>query len=159
VDEAKVAQLKAGKPTIFEPHLEELMQLCRDRLTFTTSYEEAVPKAEIIFIAVGTPTGVNGAPDLKYVQAAARGVGENLGDGCAVVVNKSTVPIGSANWVESLVRDAFAARGGTNNDRRFAVASNPEFLREGAALFDTLYADRTVIGADDIRAVHALTDL
>jgi UDPglucose 6-dehydrogenase len=74
-------------------------------------------------------------------------------------VNKSTVPIGSANWVGAIVRDAFEARRGPSAERRFAVASNPEFLREGSALFDTLYADRTVVGADDPRAVHALTDL
>jgi UDPglucose 6-dehydrogenase len=159
VDEAKVAALKVGKLPIFEPHLEELAREAQERLTFTTSYADAVPKADVVFIAVGTPTGVEGAPDLKYLQAAARGIGENLGDKFTVVVNKSTVPIGSANWVESLVRDAFEKRSSPVKDGRFAVASNPEFLREGSALFDTLYPDRTVVGADDIRAVHTLTDL
>jgi UDPglucose 6-dehydrogenase len=159
VDAAKIAQLKTGKLPIFEPNLEELARSVTSHLTFTTDYAEAVPKADVVFIAVGTPTGTDGAPDLRYLQAAARAVGENLGDKFTVIVNKSTVPIGSANWVETLVRDAFEAKGGATAARRFAVASNPEFLREGSALFDTFYADRTVIGADDIRAIHTLTDL
>jgi UDPglucose 6-dehydrogenase len=159
VDQAKVADLNAGRLPIFEPNLEELMRECGGRLSFTTEYAEAVPQADVVFIAVGTPTGVEGAPDLKYLQAAARSVGESLGEKLTVVVNKSTVPIGSANWVEALVRDAYESKHGTAAERRFAVASNPEFLREGSALFDTLYPDRTVVGADDMRAVHALADL
>lgn len=159
VDEAKIAQLRAGKLPIYEPYLDELIKLSGDRLVFTTNYADAVPEADVVFIAVGTPSGRDGSPDLTYLEAAARTVGELLGDKFTVIVNKSTVPIGSANWVESIVRDAFIARHGTNAERKFAVASNPEFLREGSALFDTLYADRTVVGADDRRAVHALADL
>jgi UDPglucose 6-dehydrogenase len=157
VEESKIVALRAGRIPIFEPHLEELMAGCQGRLTFTTEYEKAVPNADVIFIAVGTPTGEGGAPDLRYLQAAARSVGENLGDHLTVVVNKSTVPIGSANWVEALVREAFRAKGASRGS--FAVASNPEFLREGSALHDSLYPDRTVIGADDPRAVEVLTEL
>jgi len=159
VDEAKVKKLQSGALPIYEPHLDELLPLCAGRLVFTTSYAEAVPQADVVFIAVGTPPGKDGAPDLKYLEAAARSVGENLGERFTVIVNKSTVPIGSANWVESIVRDAFIARRGSGAKQEFAVASNPEFLREGSALFDTLYADRTVVGADDKRAVHVLSDL
>jgi UDPglucose 6-dehydrogenase len=159
VDESKIAALSAGKIPIFEPHLEQLLASCRTRLKFTTDYAAAVPNSDVIFIAVGTPTGEGGAPDLRYLQAAARSVGENLGDRFTVVVNKSTVPIGSANWVESIVREAFQRRPADARAGSFAVASNPEFLREGSALHDTLYADRTVIGADDTRAVEVLTAL
>jgi UDPglucose 6-dehydrogenase len=159
VDEAKIKKLKGGELPIYEPHLDELIAQCGNRLVFTTSVAEAVPQADVVFIAVGTPPGKDGAPDLKYLEAAARSVGENLGDKFTVIVNKSTVPIGSANWVESIVRDAFVARRGSSAKQEFAVASNPEFLREGSALFDTLYADRTVVGADNKRAGHVLSDL
>jgi UDPglucose 6-dehydrogenase len=156
VDEAKVNKLKRGELPIYEPHLDELIALAGGRLLFTTSYAEAVPQADVVFIAVGTPPGKEGAPDLKYLESAARSVGEHLGDTFTVIVNKSTVPIGSANWVESIVRDSFVARRGAGTKQEFAVASNPEFLREGSALFDTLYADRTVVGADD-RAFGSLS--
>src|SRR5450432_3845950 len=159
VDEAKIAALSAGKIPIFEPHLEQLLASCKSRLLFTTDYATAIPRSDVVFIAVGTPTGEGGAPDLRYLQAAARSVGENLSDKFTVIVNKSTVPIGSANWVESLVRDAFHKRPQGASAGTFAVASNPEFLREGSALHDTLFADRTVIGADDARAVEVLTEL
>ena len=159
VDEAKIKKLRQGELPIYEPHLKELIELAGPRLHFTTSYAEAVPQADVVFIAVGTPPGKDGAPDLKYLESAARSVGEHLGDKFTVIVNKSTVPIGSANWVESIVRDAFLAHKGASTRQQFAVASNPEFLREGSALFDTLYADRTVVGADDKRAVHLLSDL
>jgi UDPglucose 6-dehydrogenase len=159
VEAAKIASLSAGKIPIFEPHLDELLVAARSRLTFTTSYAEAIPNADVVFIAVGTPTGEGGAPDLRYLESAARAVGEHLGDGFTVIVNKSTVPIGSANWVDALVRDAYEAKSKVSSDGRFAVASNPEFLREGSALNDTLYPDRTVIGADDKKALDVLTGL
>jgi UDPglucose 6-dehydrogenase len=120
-------------------------------------YSEAIPDAQVVFIAVGTPPGVGGAPDLRYLQAAAEGVGERLGHHFTVIVNKSTVPIGSGNWVGALVRDA-AERRGRGKDC-FAVASNPEFLREGSALLDSLYPDRVVIGADDPRTAEVLYTL
>jgi UDPglucose 6-dehydrogenase len=129
----------------------------RPNLKFTMDYSEAIPKAQVVFIAVGTPPGVGGAPDLRYLQAAAEGVGERLGCHFTVIVNKSTVPIGSGNWVGALVRDA-AERQGRGKDC-FAVASNPEFLREGSALLDSLYPDRVVIGADDPRTAEVLYTL
>ena len=159
VDEQKIARLRQGELPIFEPHLAELMELSKDRLTFTTRYEEAVPQADVVFIAVGTPSRPDGSPDLTYVRQAAEEVGRNLGEGFTVVVNKSTVPVGSGNWVESLVRDAFEARNGRAPLGQYAVASNPEFLKEGTALADTLYPDRIVVGAEDPRAVEALYQL
>ena len=109
-DERKVKALQAGKIPFYEPHLPELVAGARHNLSFTTEYAQPIPSSQVIFIAVGTPPGQNGAPDLKYLEAAARGIGEYLSGDFVVVVNKSTVPIGSGNWVESIVRDAYEKR-------------------------------------------------
>jgi UDPglucose 6-dehydrogenase len=156
-DANKIGALQRGEVPFHEPHLEDLLVQARPNLKFTMDYSEAIPDAQVVFIAVGTPTGVGGAPDLRYLQAAAEGVGERLGHHFTVIVNKSTVPIGSGNWVGALVRDA-AERRGRGKDC-FAVASNPEFLREGSALLDSLYPDRVVIGADDPRTAEVLYTL
>ena len=159
VDQEKIEALRRGKAPIYEPHLEELMALAGHNLYYTASFEEAVPSADIVFIAVGTPSTAAGSPDLRYVQTAAAAVGRNLGNGFTVVINKSTVPIGSGNWVESLVADAYEAAHGAKPNQRFAVASNPEFLREGSGLADTLYPDRIVVGSDNPRALELLNAL
>lgn len=153
-DPSKIAMLESGKCPIYEPHLEELLAEARPRLTFTTSYEQAVPGAQVVFVAVGTPPGEGGNPDLKYVRSAAEGIAKHHAGGFTVVVNKSTVPLGSGNWVDSILRDA-----STRQDSRFAVASNPEFLREGTALHDSLYPDRVVVGGDDPQALETLYTL
>jgi UDPglucose 6-dehydrogenase len=158
-DENKVKTLNAGKVPFYEPHMEALVDDARENLCFTTRYEDAVPKANVIFIAVGTPPGANGTPDLRYLEAAARGIGENLSGQFTVVVNKSTVPIGSGNWVGSLVRDAYEKKNGKKPNGAFAVASNPEFLREGSAIFDSLYPDRIVVGSDNQRTAEVLYSL
>jgi len=145
---SKIEALRAGRIPIFEPGLEELMREASGNLTFTTDYAEAVPGAEVIFIAVGTPQQPDGTPDLRYLRAAAESVGEHLGETFAVVVNKSTVPIGSGNWVEALIRTSYEKNHEERAEGKFAVASNPEFLREGTALRDSLYADRIVVGSD-----------
>jgi UDPglucose 6-dehydrogenase len=155
--ESKIDSLRRGEVPFHEPHLNELIEEARANLAFTTSYAEAVPEAEVVFIAVGTPPGDGGAPDLQYLRAAAHAVGEHLGPHFTVIVNKSTVPIGSGNWVESLVNDTASARGMTREC--FAVASNPEFLREGSALFDSLYPDRVVIGTDRPQTAQVLYTL
>ena len=153
----KIGALQRGEVPFHEPHLEDLLVQARPNLKFTMDYAEAIPDAQVVFIAVGTPPGVAGAPDLRYLQAAAEGVGERLGPHFTVIVNKSTVPIGSGNWVGALVRDA-AERRGRGKDC-FAVASNPEFLREGSALLDSLYPDRVVIGADEPQTAEVLYTL
>ena len=153
----KIGALQRGEVPFHEPYLEELLVQARPNLKFTLDYSEAIPEAQVVFIAVGTPPGVGGAPDLRYLQAAAEGVGERLGAHFTVIVNKSTVPIGSGNWVGALVRDAAERRG--HGKDCFAVASNPEFLREGSALLDSLYPDRVVIGADDPRTAEVLYTL
>jgi len=157
-DESKIEALKAGKIPIYEPNLEELLEGAASNLSFTSSYAEAIPQAEVVFIAVGTPPTPSGAPNLEYLSQAARSVGQHASTGFKVVVNKSTVPIGSGNWVGSLLREACEHRVGSDCPE-FGVASNPEFLREGSALHDSLYPDRIVIGADEPRALEVLYSL
>lgn len=132
-DERKIAELQRGRVPFHEPHMAELIALAGPSLAFTTNPADSIARAQVVFIAVGTPPGSGGSPDLTHVQGAARDVGENLGEHFTVVVNKSTVPIGSGNWVWTLLREAVDARHGAKNGRCFAVASNPEFLREGTA--------------------------
>ncbi len=157
-DPQKIDSLERGVMPFFEPHLGVIVADAQANLRFTTDYALAIPGAQVIFIAVGTPPGTGGSPDLRYLESAARGVGEHLGPRFTVIVNKSTVPIGSGNWVDSLVRDAFQKRGGVAG-ASFAVASNPEFLREGSALHDSLYPDRVVVGADEPQTAEVLYTL
>jgi UDPglucose 6-dehydrogenase len=157
-DDHKIAALHNGGVPFYEPHLDDLIALARHNLSFTRDYALAVPGAQVVFIAVGTPPGPGGAPDLTCLQAAARGAGEHLSRHFTVIVNKSTVPIGSGNWVGSLLRDAVAVRPDPNGSC-FAVASNPEFLREGSAIADTLYPDRIVVGADEPQTAEVLYTL
>ena len=157
-DANKIASLSRGEIPFYEPHLEDLLADAKRNLSFTMDYAEAIPEAQVIFIAVGTPTGVGGAPDLKYLQSAAHSVGEHLGPHFTVIVNKSTVPIGSGNWVGSLVRET-VQRNTSAGPKCFAVASNPEFLREGSAIHDSLYPDRVVIGADEPKTAEVLYTL
>lgn len=157
-DQSKVDALAAGQVPIYEPYLEELLEEARPNLTFTTCYREAIPGADVVFIAVGTPPTPSGAPNLEFLSQAAKSIGQHLDSEFTVVVNKSTVPIGSGNWVGSLLRDACEQRQ-DSSCTTFAVASNPEFLREGSALHDSLYPDRIVIGADEPRALEVLYTL
>lgn len=154
IDESKIEQLQRGEPTIYEPGLEELIALANGHMQFSTDPSE-MADAEVIFIAVGTPPMSDGNPDLTAVQEAARAVGEHMDRDFTVVVNKSTVPIGSGKWVEALIRDAL----GENAGKPFSVCSNPEFLREGSAIGDILYPDRVVVGSDDKRASEVLYTL
>jgi UDPglucose 6-dehydrogenase len=143
-DDAKIERLKSGKMPIFEPGLDDLVQrnASAGRLSFTTDLPGGIEGAQAIFIAVGTPSRRGeGHADLSYVYAVAREVGQNLTNP-AVVVTKSTVPVGTGDEVERLLGEAAPGH-------RYAVASNPEFLREGAAIIDFKRPDRIVIGADD----------
>jgi UDPglucose 6-dehydrogenase len=158
VDPDKIQTLNDGHCPIYEPHLAELMALARPKLKFTTDIQQALAQAEVVFIAVGTPSQADGSPNLQYLKAAAQSIGANIEADFVVIVNKSTVPIGSGNWVESLVRDAYRAQN-RKQKSKFVVASNPEFLREGSALADTLYGDRIVVGADDPQGVQVLREL
>jgi UDPglucose 6-dehydrogenase len=158
IDPEKIKKLNAGECPIYEPHLAELMALAKKNLKFTTNAQEALAQAEVVFIAVGTPSLADGSPNLQYLKSAAQTIGAHIQSPFVVIVNKSTVPIGSGNWVESLVRDAYRAQNPTQKSK-FVVASNPEFLREGSALSDTLYGDRIVVGADEPQAIQVLREL
>src|SRR6185437_16068841 len=162
-DEAKVAKLRRGESPIYEPFLEELMALAprKGGLDFDTSVDRAARESDIIFIAVGTPPLPSGEANLSYLEAAARSIGRAMDSSkVRVVVNKSTVPVGSGNLVETLVREGIEeVRPGEKRNIRFGVASNPEFLREGTAVSDSLYPDRIVVGASDDATVLLMREL
>ena len=151
VDPEKIRILKEGGIPIYEPGLLEIVQrnAAGGRLEFTTDIEAAVAHGTIQFIAVGTPPDEDGSADLKYVLAAARNIGRTMTD-FKVIVDKSTVPVGTGDKVKAAVQDELNKRGLKLD---FAVASNPEFLKEGAAVADFMRPDRVVVGADDERAI------
>ena len=153
-DSAKIEQLREGKIPIFEPGLDELVKknVEQGKLIFSTSLEEFVPKADLVFIAVGTPTRRgDGMADLGYVFESAKQIAASL-QGYTVIVDKSTVPVGTARKVREIVQLE-------NPDADFDVASNPEFLREGAAISDFMRPDRVVIGVESEKAKNKLTEL
>jgi nucleotide sugar dehydrogenase len=145
VDANRVDQLAAGQVPLFEPGLAELLTeaTTTGRLTFSVDMSD-IAGAQVVFLCVGTPPGVGGAPDLSQVESAAHGIASNMTDG-TVVVNKSTVPVGSGNWVRTVIEEALPRTGGP----KFSVVSNPEFLREGCAIEDFLYPDRIVLGGEN----------
>lgn len=152
VNPAKVEALRNGRIPIFEPGLEEMVlrNVHAGRLSFTTSTAEAVAASSVIFIAVGTPQDEDGSADLSYVLAAAREIGRSM-NGPKIVVDKSTVPVGTAEKVEAAIR--------AETSHPVSVVSNPEFLKEGNAIDDFLKPDRVVIGTDDENARKVMTDL
>jgi UDPglucose 6-dehydrogenase len=157
IDQKKIDNLRGGILPIYEPGLEEMVSrnVKAGRLQFSTSLAEGIKGADVAFIAVGTPPGEDGSADLKYVLAVARGIGENIDDYC-VIVTKSTVPVGTAAKVRAELEGALAKRG-ANID--FDVASNPEFLKEGAAIDDFLKPDRIVVGISSERAEEMMRRL
>jgi len=157
VDADKIEKLKAGKSPIYEPGLEELIQhnAKAGRLSFTTDVDEAVKHGLFQFIAVGTPPDEDGSADLRYVLAVAQSIGENMQD-YRIVVDKSTVPVGTADKVRQRVAEVLQKRGA---DIEFDIVSNPEFLKEGAAVDDFLRPDRIIIGTDNPRTTELLKAL
>ncbi len=152
----KIERLKQGVLPIYEPGLEELVErnVHAGRLHFTTSYSEGLDNAEFIFIAVNTPTGTSqGSADMRFVESAARGIAREL-DHYAIIINKSTVPVGSGDVVSRIIRANLA-----RPEVPFAVVSNPEFLREGAAIEDFKHPDRVVVGVDDERARSVMREI
>lgn len=154
VDAKRVENLKKGIMPIYEPGLEELVKrnVKGGRLTFTTSYEDALKGTEFAFIAVGTPSGVDGAADLQYVEVAARSLARAM-TAPLVIINKSTVPIGTGDWVADIVKNA------QPKPIDFAVVSCPEFLREGSAIADFMSPHRNVIGSLDREAANKVAQL
>src|SRR5216684_474586 len=154
VDAEKIAQLSLGKSTIYEPGLDQLVKknLQAGRLRFTTDSQSAIEQSLVIFLAVGTPPAADGSADLSYVEDAARKIAEHM-DSYKVVATKSTVPVGTGKRLASLIR--------RHQPRpvEFSVVSNPEFLREGAAISDFMRPDRVVIGSSDQEAIAIMRDL
>lgn len=157
VDPKKIATLKAGGIPIYEPGLQDMVKrnVEAGRLSFTTDIEESVAFGQIQFIAVGTPPDEDGSADLQYVVTAARNIGRYMTD-TKLVVDKSTVPVGTADKVKAALQEELAKRGVTIE---FSVASNPEFLKEGAAVDDFMKPDRIVIGTDSEQATALLRQL
>lgn len=169
-NEEKVKLMKSGRSPIYEPGLSEIMQESSEagRLEFTTDLQYGVSHGEILFIAVGTPPLPTGESDTRYVEAVARGIGAHLDKGYKVIVNKSTVPIGSGDWVRMIVLDGVTERHqheGSKDETakqmgvEFDVVSNPEFLREGSAVYDTFNPDRIVLGSNNQRALNMMEEL
>jgi UDPglucose 6-dehydrogenase len=163
-NEEKVKLMQRGQSPIYEPGLAEILQdaIQKQTIEFTTDLGAGVAHGEILFIAVGTPALPSGESDTRYVEAVARGIGHHLHSGYRVIVNKSTVPIGSGDWVRMLVLDGMAEQpkaDGTTNGAQFDVVSNPEFLREGSAVYDTFNPDRIVLGSNSPKALEMMQEL
>ncbi|TVQ06558.1 MAG: UDP-glucose/GDP-mannose dehydrogenase family protein [Leptolyngbya sp. DLM2.Bin27] len=174
VNEEKVKLMQSGQSPIFEPGLSELMKssMAAGHLEFSTDLKAGVEHGDILFIAVGTPALPTGESDTRYVEAVAKGIGSHLNGGYKVIVNKSTVPIGSGDWVRMIVMDGVTERqkepvlaGGIPETTHpevvadFDVVSNPEFLREGSAVYDTFNPDRIVLGSNSPRAISMMKEL
>jgi UDPglucose 6-dehydrogenase len=154
-NKTKADNLKKGIMPIYEPGLEEVVRRnhASGRLDFTTSYDEALQGVDFVFIAVGTPSGAEGEADLIHVNQAAEGIAERL-NRPLIIVNKSTVPIGTGDWVADIVRENMP-----NKNIESSVVSNPEFLREGSAVYDFMNPDRIVLGSTNPAAAHRIAEL
>ena len=154
VDETKIEKLNKGIIPIYEPGLDTVVEknTKAGRLKFTTDIKAAVEPAQVVFLAVGTPPKEDGSPDMSYYQQAAKDVAEAM-NGYKVLVTKSTVPVGTGKWLRQFVSE------NVSQDLEFGVASNPEFLREGAAIEDFMRPDRVVIGSNEERAIEVMKEL
>lgn len=157
IDHARIDNLKLGIIPIYEPGLKEMIlrNQTEGRLSFTVDMEEAVKASLVCFIAVGTPPGEDGSADLKYVLGVARDIGRVM-NGFKIIVDKSTVPVGTGDKVRAAVQEELATRG---IDLEFDIVSNPEFLKEGAAIDDFMKPDRVVIGCDNVRTAEIMKEL
>ena len=157
IDDEKINKLKRGKIPIYEPGLADLVieNQKKNNLTFTTNINDVLVVSEVLFIAVGTPMGDDGSADLKYVLQVAQSIGENMTKHL-VVVDKSTVPVGTADKVKATIQNALNTR---NSNLTFNVVSNPEFLKEGAAINDFMHPDRVVVGTDNNKAMKLMRNL
>jgi UDPglucose 6-dehydrogenase len=154
IDKEKIDGLNKGIMPIYEPGLKELVDrnVQANRISFTNSYAEGLKDAEFVFIAVGTPSGVDGEADLQYVAAAARSIADHISEGL-IIINKSTVPVGTGDWVSDIVREQNPKAG------KFSVVSCPEFLREGSAIGDFTEPHRIVVGSLDSEAAEKVAQL
>ena len=154
IDERRIEQLNQGQAPIYEPRLDELIQrnLEAGRLRFTTRYDESIPDSQFVFICVGTPSCFDGHADMRAVHSAAASIGRHL-SGYTIIINKSTMPIGSGDFVSSIINQSKSA------SVSFDVVSNPEFLREGSAIQDVFNPSRVVLGAENRHAAEEVADL
>jgi len=160
LNQEKVDRLNSGRVTIYEPHLDDIFAEVHKKMRFVSSYAEAdIPNQDVIFIAVNTPSLPDGNADLSFVRLAADSIAEHLGEKFVVVVNKSTVPIGSGNWVEAIIREHYYEVHNTKPNGLFNVVSSPEFLAQGSALQGSFYPDRIIIGSEHEPSVERLKEL
>ena len=154
VDTSKIEKLNNGIIPIYEPGLDAIVKknVEAGRLHFTTDIKSAVERAQVVFLAVGTPPQADGTPDMSYYRQAAKDVAESMND-YKVLVTKSTVPVGTGKWLRDFIQENIKI------ETEFGVASNPEFLREGAAITDFMRPDRVVIGSNEDRAIEVMKEL
>ena len=157
IDKTKIANLKKGKVPIYEPGLEQMVQENQENgsLSFTTDLQPTLQKSAIVFIAVGTPMGDDGSADLQYVLSVAKSIGKHI-EKYTVIVDKSTVPVGTADKVKAVIQSELTTR---KKSIKFDVVSNPEFLKEGAAIDDFMSPDRVVVGSDNEKALKIMHEL
>ena len=156
----KIALLQQGIAPIHEPHLDDVFAGVHQRMCFTTDYAQAnIPNTDVVIIAVGTPSLPDGKADLTYVHQAAKSVAEHLGDTFTLIVNKSTVPIGAGNWVESIIHDYYKSFHRTDFNGNFNVISSPEFLSQGSALRDSFFPNRIIIGSEHAPSIERFRKL
>jgi UDPglucose 6-dehydrogenase len=152
IDKEKIERLKKGEVPIYEPGLEKILEeaLRRENIEFTTDYEYAVKNSDYIFIAVGTPSKNDGSADLSYVESAYRSIASYISNNdFKIIVNKSTVPVGTGRWAKKFIKNLLKEKGVKDPEERFEIVSNPEFLREGKAVEDFMNPDRVIVGADN----------
>ncbi len=154
IDKNRISQLNNGVMPIYEPGLQQIVQqnVAAGRLDFTTEYPKALEETEFAFIAVGTPSNENGEADMQYVRNAADSIAKNL-DHSIIIVNKSTVPVGTGDWVAEIISEQ------NHNTPEFRIVSNPEFLREGSAVNDFMKPDRVILGSTDLEAARKVAEL
>jgi len=159
-DKQKVDMLSEGKIPIYEPGLEKMVKnnLDKKRLFFTNDTKSAIQSQQIIFICVGTPPLIDGSADLTFVENVAKDIGKNI-NSYKIVVNKSTVPIGSGDWVSMIINDNINSNNSYVKKVSFDVVSNPEFLKEGSAIQDTFFPDRIVLGSSSSKAIETMKEL
>lgn len=158
IDKRKIASLRKGVLPIYEPGLQELLALVQKKITFVDDLALAVRDSEVIFMTVGTPSLSDGRADLGFLRSAAEMIGKHLREKFTVIVTKSTVPIGTNGLVEDIIRESLPTSH-LKAEERFAVAYNPEFLRQGSAIHDSLFPDRIVVGSNNVRALDTLRAL
>lgn len=159
-NEEKINELTNGEIPFYEPNLSELLKSSSSKIRFVTSFDEAdISSSDVVIIAVGTPSLPDGGADLQYVCGVAEQIGYRLNSKYTVIVNKSTVPVGTGKLVHDLILKAYHARHNDSKQDTFSVVSNPEFLRQGTAVVDTLYPDRIVIGSDSQKAENIMIKL